>query len=76
VDVVRYGGFGGGGIIRADDTGDAHKVARERDELVRIDVGEDLFQSHVNTEYRERYSCGNDRMTESRRITRNSSPAT
>src|SRR5262249_10939093 len=42
LDVLGDGGFGGTGISGTDDARDADQVARERDQLGRVDVSENL----------------------------------
>ena len=48
VDVVRDRSFGGGGIARANDAGNADEVTRECDDLVRVDAGEDVLHRDVH----------------------------
>ena len=68
------GGLVAVGIAGLDDAGDADEVARQRDQLVFVDLRQRVAQTCALSHSGD-YSCGKDRMTASSRMTRNSSLA-
>ena len=75
-DVRGHAGLGGAGLAGADHARNADEVARERNQLAFVDVGEDVGGAHGGDRTTCRAYCwGKDRMTESSRMTRYSSRA-
>ena len=73
--VVDHRGLAAAGVAGPDHARDADEVAGQRDQLVLVDLPEGVGEAGAASHSGNTYSCGNDRITASRRMTRNSSLA-